>query len=480
MAHAGQRPCQATAVGGGQWQPFMIAPGFFVPTFARMHTLDQLRSGQLQGIKRLDLAAGLTAFPPEIFALADSLEVLNLSGNALSSLPDDLPKLHKLRVIFCSDNQFTSVPEVLARCPELRMVGFKANQIRSLPAAALPSKLRWLILSDNQLEAVPAEIGNCQHLQKLMLAGNRLKTLPETLARCIKLELLRIAANELTELPAWLLRMPRLTWLAYAGNPFADSSEAAAHPHIDRIDWEQLALEQQLGEGASGVIYRAEWRRPDAPPTEVAVKIFKGALTSDGLPLHEMAACIGAGTHPNLIAVQGQLARHPTGAEGLVLELVSPSFRNLAGPPSLESCTRDVYAAGTRFSLEAVFRIARGIAAAAEHLHARRIMHGDLYAHNILINDAGKPLLGDFGAACFFEPTATTTATALQQLEARAFGCLLEELLEHCVADPSTTEQLWALQQRCTQPEVAARPLFSEIHRTLTQLQPAFSSQQLA
>ena len=51
-------------------------------------TLAALRSGQLQGITRLDLACNLQQFPPEIFALADTLEVLNLSGNALSALPD--------------------------------------------------------------------------------------------------------------------------------------------------------------------------------------------------------------------------------------------------------------------------------------------------------------------------------------------------------------------------------------------------------
>ena len=46
-------------------------------------TLAALRSGQLQGIKRLDLACDLQHFTPEIFALADTLEILNLSGNAL-------------------------------------------------------------------------------------------------------------------------------------------------------------------------------------------------------------------------------------------------------------------------------------------------------------------------------------------------------------------------------------------------------------
>jgi len=441
-----------------------------------MHTLDQLRTGQLAGIQRLDLSCGLTEFPREIFTLADSLEILNLSGNALSFLPDDLGRLHKLRVLFCSDNQFTAVPEVLGQLPHLSMVGFKANQIRTLPAAALPPKLRWLILTDNQLQEVPPELGSCHHLQKLMLAGNQLTALPETMAACTNLELLRIAANRFAALPAWLLALPRLSWLAYAGNPFCDEIEArvvARHP-IRSIRWEALTIRQQLGEGASGVIYRGEWQQENvSAPQPVAVKLFKGAVTSDGLPHSEMSACISAGLHPNLIAVEGNISHHPTGAEGLVLELIDPAFGNLAGPPSLASCTRDVYAPGTTFSLPAALRLAHGIASAAAHLHAQGVLHGDLYAHNILNTSAGDCLLGDFGAACFFDAEAPA-ARALQQLEARAFGCLLEELLAHCEATAETSatvETLTTLQQRCVQPEVAARPLLAEIAQILAELQ---------
>ncbi len=77
-----------------------------------MHTLAQLKAGQLAGITRLDLSCGLTEFPREIFALADSLEILNLSGNALSHLPEDLHRLPHLRVLFCSDNGFTELPRM--------------------------------------------------------------------------------------------------------------------------------------------------------------------------------------------------------------------------------------------------------------------------------------------------------------------------------------------------------------------------------
>lgn len=344
-----------------------------------MHTLEQLRRGELAGIRRLDLSANLSEFPAEIFDLADSLEVLNLSGNRLSNLPADLTRLRHLRVLFCSDNPFSVVPEVLGECPHLEMVGFKANRLRHLPAAALPAQLRWLILSDNQLAELPGTLGERPRLQKLML-GNRLSALPESLANSHNLELLRIAANRFTALPGWLTQLPRLAWLAFAGNPISDAGEAAAlarHP-LPAIPREQLSLGEVLGQGASGIIQRAKWQRPDQPTQTMAAKLFKGELTSDGLPHSEMAACIAAGEHPHLIRVAGPLAEQAGAPPGLLLELIDPHYQVLAGPPSLASCTRDIYADTRRFTLDEALRIARGVAAAVAHLHGEGILHGDL------------------------------------------------------------------------------------------------------
>ncbi len=433
-----------------------------------MHTLEQLRSGQLAGSTRLDLCCGLDEFPAEIFTLADSLEVLNLSGNRLSSLPEDLPRLHKLRVLFCSDNQFQRVPEVLGQCAQLEMVGFKANQIRELPARALPRNLRWLILTDNQLETLPPELGQCPRLQKLMLAGNQLRELPDSLSECKNLELLRIAANQLSELPQWLGDLPRLAWLAFAGNPFCLHAESAAlcERPIKHIDWQALTLGKILGEGASGVIQQAQWQTSATNTQQVAVKRFKGALTSDGLPQSEMAASIAAGQHANLIAVHGKLINQPDNTPGLLLELIDTRFNNLAGPPSLESCTRDIYPNGSQFDLNTLLAISLSMAKACAHLHERGINHGDLYGHNILHDGQGNCLLGDFGAASLLGASHPGQAESLQRIEVRAFACLLEELLERCPTSPSTDvtiKALWALQTVCSHSNPRSRPLFATI-----------------
>lgn len=434
-----------------------------------MDTLAQLKAGQLAGIKRLDLSCGLTQFPREIFDLADSLEILNLSGNALRSLPDDLHRLPHLRVLFCSDNAFTELPSCLGLCPQLSMVGFKANQIEQVPAAALPPQLRWLILTDNRIHQLPDALGERPLLQKLMLAGNRLEQLPASLAQCHNLELLRIASNRLTQLPHWLLTLPRLTWLAYAGNPVESAVDVATDDATPNIPWAELELGQVLGEGASGVIRKA-LRKPSNEP--VAVKLYKGTITSDGSPLHEMQACIAAGLHPNLIKVQGRVVGHPDDQAALVMDLIDPSYRNLAGLPSLASCTRDIYDPATRFSVEVALRMARGIASVAAHLHRHGITHGDLYGHNILCNAQGDCLLGDFGAASFHATADTLETRALQRIEVRAFGVLLGELLERIDAGLSAEQRqvLETLGDSCCQPQVLARPAFEEIEALLSSL----------
>lgn len=429
-------------------------------------TVEQLRAGQLKGVQRLQLSCGLTEFPAEIFDLADTLEILDLSDNKLTALPDDLPRLHKLRIIFCSNNPFTELPAVLGSCAELRMIGFKACQIRTVLAAALPPQLRWLTLTDNAIEQLPEEIGQCSHLQKLMLAGNRLSALPASLRHCQQLELLRIAANRLPSLPAWLEQLPRLSWLACAGNPFNQEREAAAldAASLPQIAWDRLQLGRQLGEGASGVISQAT-----LAAQAVAVKVFKGEMTSDGLPGSEMAACVSAGNHPNMMAVLGTVSAHPQGLPGLVMPLIDAAYVNLAGPPSLASCTRDIYRTDARFSTQQVLAIAHGIASAVHQLHAHGIVHGDLYAHNILYRPDGACLLSDFGAASLHALDAAAT-TVVQSFEARAFGILLEELLQRCAA---SLPELEALSAACLAALPLQRPRFDQIERTLAALLPA-------
>lgn len=436
---------------------------------AAAQTLEGLKAGDYKGSKRLKLSSSLATFPREIFSLFSTLEILDLSGNPLSSLPKEISRLHKLRIAFFSDCNFAIFPKELAQCRSLEMIAFKGNGMTSVPEDAFPRKLRWLILTNNRITKLPASIGQCHRLQKCMLAGNQLTALPDEMSRCRSLGLLRLSSNNLTLLPRWLLELPELSFLSFAGNPCTPSSEH--NPTLDDIAWSELSVADLLGEGASGIISKGVWKTPDEAKT-VAIKLFKGEVTSDGSPADEMAATITAGQHPNLIDPIGKIHGHPE-KRGLVLELIPPYYRNLGLPPTLDTCTRDSYPPETVFSLQVCKNILLGIAAAAQHLHGRGIAHGDLYAHNILIDQAGHALLGDFGAATIYGG-GSDKAAMLERMEVLAFGHLIEDLLglvetkrdvewDVVEKDAILIEGLNLLHWKCTIPVVRARPRFAEV-----------------
>lgn len=432
------------------------------------HILDQLEKGELNNTKHLKLNCGLTEFPEAVFSLQNTLEILDLSGNHLSTLPNDFYKLSELRILFLGENNFTVFPEVLAKCKKLSMIGFKSNQLHTISENSIPVQTRWLILTNNQLTSLPKSIGNCYNMQKLALAGNQLTQLPIELSNCKNLGLLRISANKLTEFSTWLLTMPKLSWLAFAGNPFCHQPNIEAI--LEEINWNNLTLAEQLGQGASGIISKAFWKKENNTIEAVAVKEFKGAVTSDGLPEDEMNACILAGFHKNLIPLLGKVIDHNKNKEALVLGLIPPSFFNLGLPPTFETCTRDVFEDHTIFSAQQIYSIATAIASVVKHLHENGILHGDLYAHNILVNSEVDALLGDFGAATIYNKQDTLLAEGLEKIEVCAFGCLIEDLLT-CLSSEEKNKTLVSalnnLKMLAMQPNVYARPNFNELYTQL-------------
>ncbi|QOY52858.1 protein kinase [Candidatus Sulfurimonas baltica] len=416
-----------------------------------MQTLAQLRSGELKGTKQLSLSENLTSFPYEIFELADTLEFLDLSNNSLSHIPAELSSLKKLKIAFFSYNNFTTVPSAFKGCENLYMLGLKANQIEHFDEDILPLSISWLILTDNRLKSLPNSIGKLSKLQKFPLAGNQLTNLPDSMAECKNLELLRLSANQLQDIPSWLLRLPKLSWLAFSGNPCIESPDIC---HKE-IAYEELEVKELLGEGASGKIFKAYMKELDK---DVAIKFFKGAVTSDGYAKDEMNACMSVGEHENLIKVFAKIK----GDErlGLLLEYIPAIFENLGYPPNFDTCTRDIYEKGREFSVEAIYKIAKAIVSAAAHLHDKGLMHGDLYAHNILINNENKCYLGDFGAASFYDKKNRD----YEKIEVRAFGCLLDDMLVRCSEkDSGEYKSLDLLREKCMSEDVQSRPLFEEM-----------------
>ncbi len=374
----------------------------------------------------LDLGnLGLTEFPLDVLTNANmlSLEKINLGGNKLKTLPADIAKFKMLKTLFFAGNEFEEIPPVLGQLSNLFMLSFKGCKVSRVDPASLSPSVEWLILTDNMIDSLPRTIGKLTKLRKVMLSGNRLSSLPDEMKNCRNIELMRLSSNQFSVVPSWLFDLPKLSWLALSGNPISTKEDLT----ISDVDYNDFEIKEVLGEGTSGIVSRARWRSKNM---DVALKMFKAVSTSDGDPREEMKASLHVGKHPNTIEVYGRTTNGKL--SGLVMSVMAPSYKSLGKPPSFTTVTRDNYEESASFTMKEVLDILYGIASVGAHLHQRGLSHGDIYAHNILVDKSDVPshqkqpaLLCDYGAATFYDRKVMN----MEPIEVRAWGILADELI---------------------------------------------------
>jgi eukaryotic-like serine/threonine-protein kinase len=169
-------------------------------------------------------------------------------------------------------------------------------------------------------------------------------------------------------------------------------------------------LEQLLGTGALGAVWRAHDVRLDRP---VAVKEMREALASDQrfvVRFRREAQVAGSLSHPNLLRVfDCSLDR---GRPFLVMEHVDGGTlaERLAGGRGPGDCRA----------------LARALLEGVAHIHAAGLVHRDLHARNVLIGADDRPRITGFGAALPEEAAAREPGGG-SAADLHALGCLLAE-----------------------------------------------------
>lgn len=99
-------------------------------------------------------------------------------------------------------------------------------------------------------------------------------------------------------------------------------------------------------------------------------------------------------------------------------------------------------------------------------------MHGDLYAHNMLIDDEGNTLFGDFGAATMYDRSKLSDIYALERIEVSAFGYLVDDLLSLYATNHNDDFRiaLGSLKDSCLLADTITRPNFEEIESQLAEI----------
>lgn len=168
------------------------------------------RFGELElgsKIDNLGLAQfGFKALPDDFFDELPALEEINLSGNELKALSENLKKLTALKILLLGGNALEFLSEAILRnLTKLEKLDLDYNQLGNLgetPFTALLN-LKTLSLRFNKLEILSENVfEGLIALEVLDLEGNQISSLPENIFRKLtKLKIIDLANNELISLP---------------------------------------------------------------------------------------------------------------------------------------------------------------------------------------------------------------------------------------------------------------------------------------
>ena len=446
------------------------------------------------------------------------LRKLELNSNELTTLPSSLEAISSsLEILFLSENKFSAIPEVVGKLNNLRMISLRGNCLTELSSTNLPSSLVWLILTNNNITRIDPNVNKLKGLKKLMLSHNKLTEVPSELGDCKDLELVRLASNAInTSLPHKFLTLPKLAWISLGGNPI---SEIPSHK-MKFIERSSISFDKSnvLGKGASGTVYKGVFEGED-----VAVKVFKqGSKGSDGKPEDE-AVINSIIDHHFTVSSRGVFRSSDDDdvIEGMVMELLENAvsllyllrFRfvlcntyalktatsrtlvqtAIGKPPSFSTCTRDAGPEEDVKSLDKgrILSIITNMVNALAYIHSVKVMNGDVYLHNTLRcvkNGEAMTRLSDWGASFVYNNNmvasfSDNSSRVFEKIEVLAFGRLIQDLfMWYCgVACPDSTETynypektsidvgpFKDLMASILQPDQSKRPTFEEIKEKLT------------
>jgi WD40 repeat protein len=158
----------------------------------------------------------------------------------------------------------------------------------------------------------------------------------------------------------------------------------------------------ELGRGGMGVVFKARDRLLNRT---VAVKTFAAVPRADGCArFAREAEAIARLDHPHIVPVY-EVGDWPAAADGPAVPFFVMKWYpggSLEGAP-----------AGPGTDPAAHARAVETIARAVHHAHQRGVLHRDLKPSNILLDEAGRPHVADFGLAARVDPSDHPTLTAV-------------------------------------------------------------------
>ena len=192
------------------------------------NALDGMLTSRLSNLKKLEILDvsnnAITTLPPNSDEIS-KLRILNVAGNKLSSLPFELLVSLPLIEIDAARNRLagTLFPACVPGLPVLKNLDVASNALTSIiesGAIDLPS-LQSLNVTENRLLQFP-DVLRWTELLTLTMTGNRLTSLPENISSLRNLKSVDVSRNSIKKLDERLGLMDTLAMLRIANNPLRE------------------------------------------------------------------------------------------------------------------------------------------------------------------------------------------------------------------------------------------------------------------
>ncbi|TKY71857.1 LRR receptor serine/threonine-protein kinase [Spatholobus suberectus] len=285
------------------------------------------------------------------------------------------------------------------------------------------SHLQTLLLQNNQLSGpIPTEIGKLLELQTLDLSGNQLHgEIPNSLGFLTHLSYLRLSKNKLSgQIPQLVANLTGLSFLDLSFNNLSGPTPKILAKveqdcefdigHLKRFSFRELQIatgnfnsKNILGQGGFGVVYKGCL----ANKMLVAVKRLKDPNYTGEVQFQTEVEMIGLAVHRNLLRLYGFCM---TPDERL---LVYPYMPNASVADRLRETCREK----PSLDWNRRMRVALGTARGLLYLHEQcnpKIIHRDVKAANILLDESFEAVVGDFGLAKLLDQRDSHVTTAVR------------------------------------------------------------------
>lgn len=147
------------------------------------------------------------------------LTVLNLSSNAIQSIPPEIKNLKNLSQLMMQHNSIASIADELGELQYLSCLQLDHNKLKTFPKCVyMLTNLKTLSASYNVLEVVDEELGNLVMLSTLNLSNNSLSFIPDNIGFLGKISDLNLSHNNLHKVPVELTTICALKTLNLSSN----------------------------------------------------------------------------------------------------------------------------------------------------------------------------------------------------------------------------------------------------------------------